>query len=76
MALYNITCCGLINNILKCIFCLVPVIILIYLALEEDLSIEGIDGDLTFAAHGAAISLGLTNVLWLISSLRNKVAKA
>lgn len=62
----------LTNTVIKSILCLIPVIALWILSFSNNLTIQGIDGNLTFAAKVGAISLGLTNLLWLISILKPK----
>jgi hypothetical protein len=59
---------------LKALLCLIPIVILTLIALIDNLTIRGIDGNLTFASMVGAIGLGLTNVLWMINVTNRKSA--
>ena len=72
-ALYLKTINKLTKKTLKAILCFVPVIILSLLSLIPQLTIEGIDGNLTFVTKIGAIALGLTNILWLINLFKPKL---
>jgi uncharacterized integral membrane protein len=56
----------------KGLLSLVPIIILSILSLSENLTIPGIDGNLTFTTTVGAIALGLTNLFWIISLVKGK----
>jgi uncharacterized protein with PQ loop repeat len=58
----------------KGLLSLVPIIILsiLSLSLSENLTIPGIDGNLTFTTTVGAIALGLTNLFWIISLVKPK----
>jgi hypothetical protein len=58
----------------KVIGSLLPVVILSLLSFKENLTFAGIDGNLVFVAQVGAIALGVTNLLWLISTLKVKPA--
>lgn len=64
----------LTSRIIKSILCFVPVVLLWLLSLNNSLTIQGIDGNLTFAAKVGAIALGVTNLLYLISILKPTAA--
>ena len=51
---------------------LVLVMILIILSLKNQLIIQGIDGDLTFVAIITAISIGITNLIWIGRQVKTK----
>jgi hypothetical protein len=63
----------LTNKMTKLSLCFAPIVVLWLLTLFENLTIKGIDGNLTFVTKVGAISLGLTNILWLVSMSKTKV---
>ena len=62
----------LTNRAIKSILCLIPAVGLSFLSFSNNLTIPGIDGNLTFAAKVGAIAIGLTNLLWLVTILKPK----
>lgn len=56
----------------KIVGSLLPVVILSVLSFRENLTFGGIDGNIIFVAQVGAIVLGVTNLLWLISTLKVK----
>jgi len=62
------------NRLVKVIGSLLPVVILALLSSKEHLTFDGIDGNLIFVAQVGAIALGVTNLLWIISTLKVKPA--
>lgn len=62
----------LVNRMAKAILCFIPVAVLSLLSMFDNLTIQGIDGNLNFVAKVDAISLGLTNLIWLTSMLKTK----
>jgi hypothetical protein len=71
-SLYVKTLTKLASKAIKSILCFIPIVVLWLLSLSNSLTIQGIDGNLTFAAKVGAIALGLTNLLWLISMFKPK----
>ena len=57
------------NKFLKIFLSLLPIIILALLSFKNNLIIPFIDGDLSFVAQATSISLGLTNIIWIIRLL-------
>ena len=72
--LYIRTLNRLTNKTVKTILSLIPIVLLCFLSLRDNLVIQGIDGNLTFVTKVSAIALGLTNVLWIVSILKPKSA--
>ena len=64
---------NLTNKTAKILLSLVPVAILVLLTLKKELVIKGIDGNLVFVTIVTAISLGITNLIWIISVVKAKV---
>jgi hypothetical protein len=73
-ALYLRVITKLTNKTIKALLCVVPVIILSFLSLIPNLTIESIDGNLAFVAKIGAIAFGITNILWLIRLFKPKSA--
>lgn len=72
--LYIQTLNRLTNKAVKAIISLIPIAVLCFLSLSNTLVIPGIDGNLTFVTKVSAIALGLTNILWIVSILKQKPA--
>jgi hypothetical protein len=72
--IYLFTLNKLKNKPAKILLSLVPIGILIILSFRKDLTIQGIDGSLTFVTTVTAIALGLTNLIWIISLFKPKPA--
>ena len=64
---------NLTNKTAKILLSLVPVAILVLLTLKKELVIKGIDGNLVFVTIVTAISLAITNLIWIISVVKAKV---
>jgi len=62
------------NKTGKILLSLVPIGILTILSFKKDLTIQGIDGSLTFVTTVTAIALGLTNLYWIISLFKRRPA--
>jgi hypothetical protein len=63
----------LANKISKILLAMVPIGILIILSFKKDLTIQAIDGSLTFVTTVTAIALGLTNLVWILSLPKTKL---
>ena len=63
---------NLTNKTAKILLSLVPVAILVLLTLKKELVIKGIDGNLVFVTIITTITIGLTNLIWIISILKTK----
>jgi hypothetical protein len=60
------------SKAVKVIGSMLPVAIFSLLSFKENLTFEGIDGNLVLVAQVGAIALGVTNFLWINSTLKVK----
>jgi drug/metabolite transporter superfamily protein YnfA len=60
------------RRLIKVIGGVFPVITLLYLSYLDDLTIKSVDGNLVFVARIGAIAIGIMNLIWLVSILKEK----